>query len=329
MTTARAGNGRSRRKRMNGRHARDGGAGIAPLHQQRLEGVAKQHPLELRMQGEHLQRAAPTASARGGTPPPRWSTHRCRRAPAAHRRSAASSVSAGRCSGRPRAAARTACRRGCRSRSCKPYSRSSSSACALICQPAAACDAAGSRTRARRPARPRSNSVRVHAASAPRHAVLPAHVIVGMQAHLEAGIVHPAHVGPGFAADVRARQQHAVHQGLRARSASGPRCAPPSARSPCGTPAQRAPRVVGPDRKIKRRADAVLLEQRREPRHALARAAQRIDIDLEADVRVSKHRARQQRRGRGQGVRVGIENRRQRRAHVGASASSRAPPSCS
>ena len=45
------------------------------------------------------------------------------------------------------------------------------------------------------------------------------------------------------------------------------------------------------------------LEQRREPRHAFARAAQGIDIDLEADARPIKHRVdnraeRQGRRGR-------------------------------
>ena len=50
-------------------------------------------------------------------------------------------------------------------------------------------------------------------------------------------------------------------------------------------PAQGAPGVVGAHRKIKRRINAVLLQQRREPRHALARAAQGIDIDLQADVR--------------------------------------------
>src|SRR5208282_95527 len=56
-----------------------------------------------------------------------------------------------------------------------------------------------------------------------------------------------------------------------------------AAQSPAG--------VVGPHRKIERRIEPMLLQQRREPRHAVLGPAQRIDIDLEADVSSLKHRA--------------------------------------
>ena len=49
-------------------------------------------------------------------------------------------------------------------------------------------------------------------------------------------------------------------------------------------PPDRAAGVVGAEAEQERRADAVLAEQLDQRRHALARAAQRVDVDLEREA---------------------------------------------
>ena len=121
------------------------------------------------------------------TPRPQWSIHRCRRGQATHRRSAASSAVAGRSSRPPASIGQN----GARAAGVAGVSQ----AIFPLELQAVGVDLPTRggmrlrrerRTPARRRSKPRSNSRRVQAASASRDAVLPAHVIVAVQADLEA-----------------------------------------------------------------------------------------------------------------------------------------------
>ena len=161
-----------------------------------------------------------------------------------------------------------------------------------------------------------------------RDVILPAYMIVSMQADLEARVAHAAHDVARGAPDIGPRQQHAVHQGLESVvfDNRGPRDLLEESWAQRAT--QCPPGVIGPDRKIKRRIHPVLLEQRQEARHAFPGAAQRIDIDLEADVRVFKHRATTAPRPWARSARRNRKSRPAPRA-CRSSASIRARPWCS
>ena len=138
---------------------------------------------------------------------------------------------------------------------------------------------------------PRSNSIRVQACRGAGDIVLPAHMIIGVQPHFKAALVHAAHDGAGFASDIGPRQQHAVEQGLQAIVLEHRGAGDFLRKALAKHAAHGAAGVIRTHRKIKGGIDAQLFEQRREPRHAFAGAPQGIHIDLQADVRALKHRA--------------------------------------
>src|SRR5690349_24304915 len=109
-------------------------------------------------------------------------------------------------------------------------------------------------------------------------AILPAHVVVAMNAGLVTGFAYRAHHVAGAPSDVGARKQGAVEQRAHAvvlddRSSlhlvheATPKYA-----------LDRAARVIRAERKQERREDAVLAKQLDEIRNAFARPPKRVDV---------------------------------------------------
>ena len=176
---------------------------------------------------------------------------------------------------------------GCAPRPSEQYSKPrrcvSRSACTFICQPAAPCVSgaraedvgvaiAGSLHLGARPCGVRGGD-----------AVLPADVVPRMDADLESGIAGRAHHVAGAPSDVGSGQHGAVEQGLHAVVAHDRRAAHLAEKSRPEHAPDRAPGVIRAEREEERRVGAVLFQQQDEVGHALARAAQRVDVDLEGE----------------------------------------------
>src|SRR4029450_6181669 len=117
-----------------------------------------------------------------------------------------------------------------------------------------------------------------------RHAVLPAHMVPGVDPGFEARVRDGAHdvrcasayVGPGDDSPIHQRSHPVVTYDRRA----------PDLAVETGTEdaLDRTARVIGTEREQERRVDAVLARQRYEVGDTLSRAAQRVDIDLESEL---------------------------------------------
>ena len=117
------------------------------------------------------------------------------------------------------------------------------------------------------------------------HAILPAHVVVAMDAGLVAGVAHGAHHIAGPSSDVRSGQQRAIEKRAHAVMLDDrrPLDFPHEARAENAL--DRPPRVIGSEREQERRQDAVLAKQLDEIGNALACSAQRVYVDLECEPR--------------------------------------------
>ncbi len=115
------------------------------------------------------------------------------------------------------------------------------------------------------------------------HVVLPVDVVPGMDAAFVAGAARRAHRLGRAQADVRARQQHAIHQRAQAvvRDHRGTRHLAQKSRAEHAP--QRPAGMVGSEAEQEGRAGVVRAQQRDQLRHALARAAQRVDVNLQGD----------------------------------------------
>jgi hypothetical protein len=104
-----------------------------------------------------------------------------------------------------------------------------------------------------------------------------------MQARFKSRVAHRAHVGGSAPTDVRARPQQTIHQGTKSvvRDDGGSHhlgkkaAAKDSLDRPAG--------VIGADAEKKTGLGAVRLQDIAQPRHTVARAAQRVDIDFEGN----------------------------------------------
>ena len=94
------------------------------------------------------------------------------------------------------------------------------------------------------------------------HVVLPAHMIVGVQADLEARVECAAHHIARAAPDVGSGQHHPVQQGLHAVVLEHRGARDLLRESLAKHPAQGAPCVVGPHREIEGRVHPEPLQQR-------------------------------------------------------------------
>ena len=115
-------------------------------------------------------------------------------------------------------------------------------------------------------------------------AVLPAHVIPGVHAHLEAGIAHRPHHVRAALADIGAGQQCAVHQGQEAvvRQHRG---ALHLAREALAEHAlDGAPGVVGAQAEQEGRPGTVAAQGVEQARHAVAGAAIGVDVHFEGEL---------------------------------------------
>ncbi len=112
-------------------------------------------------------------------------------------------------------------------------------------------------------------------------AVLPAHVVPGVDACLEPGIARRPHDVGRPPADVGARQHRAIEQCPDAVMPDHRGASHLAEEAGAEDTPYRAPRVVGTEREQERRVGTVLLQEDDEIGHALARAAQRVDVDLQ------------------------------------------------
>ena len=159
-----------------------------------------------------------------------------------------------------------------------------------------------------------------------RDVVLPADVVPGVDAGLEAVAAHRAHQRRLARADVRAGQQRAVEQRadsvvLDHRGARHLLQEPAPEHAP-----DRASGVVGPEAEQEGGSRCVALEQPQQWRDPLARAAPGVDVDLQRERRhaaVSRPGRARPRSGCGSGRRSSAARRASR-----PSAPSRGRPSC-
>jgi hypothetical protein len=120
-----------------------------------------------------------------------------------------------------------------------------------------------------------------------RNAVLPPHVVVAVDARLVPAIAYRLHHVARAPSDVRTGQQRAVEQRAPAVMLDD-RGAPHLAQETRAQhAADRAAGVVAAEREEERGVDIVAAEQLDQRRHALARAAQRVDVHLQPETHQS------------------------------------------
>src|SRR5579862_1819365 len=126
-----------------------------------------------------------------------------------------------------------------------------------------------------------------------RDAVLPAYVVEAVHTHLEACITRRTHRRAAALADHGAGQQRAVQKRPPAVVRRDGGAADLAQKPPAEDALQGSAGVIRADAEIEGCTDVQTLEQAQQARHALERAAQRIDVHLERDVtlhaRVSRH----------------------------------------
>src|SRR5690349_21572216 len=112
--------------------------------------------------------------------------------------------------------------------------------------------------------------------------ILPAHVIVRVDAHLEASVLHLAHDLRAAPADVRPGQQRPVEQGTHSVVRDDRRAAYFLEESLAEDAFDRTAGVIRPQTEQKRGAGFVLAQKLYQARHAVARSAIGVDVDLES-----------------------------------------------
>src|SRR5258706_10552684 len=125
----------------------------------------------------------------------------------------------------------------------------------------------------------------------PGNAVLPFHVIPGVDADFETGVPHLAHHAGAAAPDVGTGEERSVEQRRQSvvRQNRGARCLADEAAAEDAL--DRAARVIRPEAEEKSGAGAVLVQQLDQARYPSSGAAVGIDVDFESQLHSTSRRA--------------------------------------